>query len=132
MSELQKPEKLNRLKERFEATLALRLMELRPELGTDIEGSLTSAGVWFDAPKPPKFDKLEDLFVGDDSGQIAITAIFPISSWIQAYITYRYHIRIFAFSEYVEDVKEAARHACKLELSIDNPDFCSAIIVSRS
>jgi HD superfamily phosphohydrolase len=132
MSELQKPEKLNRLKDEFEAALATRLMELRPELGTDIEASLTRAGVWFDAPKPPKFDKLEDLFVGDDRGQIAITTIFPISSWIQAYITYRYHIRIFSFSEYVEDVEEAAKHACKVVLHIDDPDFYNAITLSRS
>ena len=118
--------------EKFEFTLAARLIELRPELGKDAEAALTRAGVWFDAPKPPKFDKLEDLFVGDEKGQIALKTIFPISSWIQAYITYRYNIRIFSFSEYVEDVEVAARHACKVELEIDDQDFCNAITLSNS
>jgi HD superfamily phosphohydrolase len=132
MSELQKPERVKHLGEKFEFTLAARLIELRPELGKDAEAALTRAGVWFDAPKPPKFDKLEDLFVGDEKGQIALKTIFPISSWIQAYITYRYNIRIFSFSEYVEDVEVAARHACKVELEIDDQDFCNAITLSNS
>ena len=130
MSELQKPEKSDRIKREFENALAERLIELRPELGTTSEAVLTRAGVWFDAPKPPKFDKLENLFVGDEKGQIALTAIFPISSWIQAYITYRYHIRVFSFSEYLNDVQEASRQACKVVLGIEDQEFVTAILVS--
>jgi len=58
MSELQKPEKSSELKGKFEGALAERLMELKPDLGGDKEAVLARAGVWFDAPKPPKFDKL--------------------------------------------------------------------------
>ena len=132
MSELQKPEKSSALRAAFESALAERLMQLDPCLGPDKESVLARAGVWFDAPKPPKFDKLEDLFVGDDDGQIAITAIFPISSWIQAYITYRYHIRIFSFSEYMSPVGDAARYACKAVLRIDDQDFLEMTSVPQS
>jgi HD superfamily phosphohydrolase len=132
MSELQKPEKSSQLRAAFESALAERLMQLSPDLGLDREAALAKAGVWFDAPKPPKFDKLEDLFVGDEDGQIAITAIFPISSWIQAYITYRYHIRIFSFSEHMSSVRDAARYACSAVLGIDDSEFSEMTSVPQS
>jgi len=132
LSELQKPERRSELKKRIEAAIAERLMELRPDLGTDREAALTRAGVWFDAPKPPSFDKLEELFIGDDTEQIELLKVFPISTWIQAYIAYRYYIRVFAFSEYIEEAKKATEFACKSVLGIEDPSFFAAIAISRS
>jgi HD superfamily phosphohydrolase len=127
LSELQKPERRSRLKDEFESALATRLMELRPDLGENPEAALARAGVWFDAPKPPKFDKLEKLFFGSEESKLAFTAVFPISSWIQAYITYRYHIRVFAFSEYVEEARQAAIDTCRLVLQIEDEEFLRTI-----
>jgi len=120
LSQLQKPERIKSLSEAFEKALAQHLLSLRPDLGTTSKAALARAGVWFDAPKPPKFDKLERLFYGSEESELAVTEVFPISSWIQAYITYRYNIRVFAFSEYLNEVKQSAIHACKVVLEIED------------
>lgn len=133
MSDLLKREKREDCIDRFELALAKRLIELRPELGQIPEPALTRAGVWFDVPKAPDFNKLEELLIGaakEDS--VAITTVFPVTSWIQAYISYRYHVRVFSFSEYMEDVEEATRHACKEVLGIEDPKFVDGVKKERS
>jgi hypothetical protein len=80
-------------------------------------------GAWFDVPKPPTFNKLEELLVE----ATRMTDVFPITSWIQAYISYRYHVRVFAFSEYVLDVERAARHACKEVIGIQDDAFLDVV-----
>lgn len=131
LSELQKGEKREQLKRNFESVIAERLMAAHPELGTNEEEVLSRAGVWFDAPKPPTFDKLEDLFIGDDKGQIELLKVFPISTWIQAYIAYRYYVRVFAFSEFSQKVSAVLGDACKEVFGIDDPDFIAEITNTR-
>lgn len=127
MSDLLDKVHTQELVERFESSLANQLMHLSPELGSTPESVLATAGAWFDVPKPPTFNKLEELLIEATS----IKDIFPITSWIQAYISYRYHVRIFAFSEHMEKVREAARHACKDVLGIKDPRFIDAIKLDR-
>ncbi len=127
MSELLKKESKDRLVRQFESVLASELMRLAPSLGDTPETALTKAGAWFDVPKPPTFNKLEELLIEEAK----ITDIFPITSWIQAYISYRYHVRVFAFSEYAELVKRAARKACKDVIGIDDPQFVDEMIRNR-
>jgi HD superfamily phosphohydrolase len=131
MSDLLKKEKLQSCKDRFESALAKRLIEVRPELGQLPESALTQAGVWFDVPKAPDFNKLEELLIGAAKDRLAITMIFPVTSWIQAYISYRYHVRVFSFSEYMKDVEDATRYACKEVLGIQDPGFIDAVKKGR-
>jgi len=123
MSELLKKENTPRLTSSFEASLGSELLRLSPGLGNTPEEALTKAGAWFDAPKPPTFDKLEELLIEEEK----ITDIFPITSWIQAYMSYRYFVRVFSFSEYAELVRRAARRACQEVIGIDDPKFVDAL-----
>jgi len=127
MAELLKREKTKELVKRFEEALAVELHRQLPSLSPEHEAILTKTGTWFDVPKIPTFDKLEDLLVEATS----VTDIFPVTSWIQAYISYRYNVRVFAFSEYVPQVEQAARYACKVVLGINDPNFVDAVKTSR-
>jgi HD superfamily phosphohydrolase len=119
MQDLRDPSKSAGLIAKFESALAWKLSRLRPELGKDKVSILTTTGTWFDVPTAPKFNKIEDLMVGREK----VTNIFPVSSWIQAYISYRYHARVFAFSEYVDDVEFAAKYACMKVIGISDRNF---------
>jgi HD superfamily phosphohydrolase len=132
MSDLLKNEKLEDRIKRFEYALAKRLIELRPELGQDPESAIVRAGVWFDVPKAPNFNKLEELLIGASKDRVAITMIFPVTSWIQAYISYRYHVRVFSFSEYLEAVADATQYACKEVIGINDPNFIRDVRKARS
>jgi uncharacterized protein len=127
MSDVLKKEEQERLVGKFEAALAKELMQLRPDLGSTPEAILAKTGTWFDVPKPPTFNKLEELLIESTK----ITDVFPITLWIQAYISYRYQVRVFAFSEYVEYVEKATRYACKEVLGIDDPDFVESMKKGR-
>jgi HD superfamily phosphohydrolase len=127
LSELAKKEKTSSLIEQYEAALGKELLRLKPALGSTPEEALTKAGVWLDVPKPPTFNKLEELLVGGNK----LTDVFPITSWIQAYISYRYYVRIFAFSEHMQEAEQAATYACKEVIGIQDPNFVNAIKSSR-
>ena len=127
MAELRKKENTQRLTEKFEAALGAELVRLSPQLGGTPEAALAKTGAWFDAPKPPTFDKLEELLIEEKK----ITDIFPITSWIQAYMSYRYFVRVFAFSEYADLVKQATRKACQEVLGIDDPKFVDSLNINR-
>jgi HD superfamily phosphohydrolase len=127
MSELRKKENTLKLTKEFESALGAEIMRLSPELAITSEQALAKTGAWFDAPKPPTFDKLEELLIEENR----ITEIFPITSWIQAYMSYRYYVRVFAFSEYAELVKKATRKACQVVLKIDDPKFVDALNMNR-
>jgi HD superfamily phosphohydrolase len=71
------------------------------------DSPLYRAGVWFDVPKAPTFEKTESLLIGDDE-PVLLQKIFPITNWVQAYEAHRYQIRFFAFSEYFEEARAAA------------------------
>jgi HD superfamily phosphohydrolase len=128
MADLLDDNKKEYLVKKFEAALATELMRVSPELGPTPEAALARAGVWFDVPKPPKFNKLEELLIETER----ITDIFPITSWIQAYISYRYHARVFSFSEYVPLVEQAARYACKEVIGIQDEGFVDALKKART
>jgi HD superfamily phosphohydrolase len=119
MSDVLKKEKKDELVAQFEAAMGEELMKLLPDLESTAEAILARTGTWFDVPKPPTFNKLEELLIEATK----ITDVFPITSWIQAYISYRYHVRVFAFSEFVGQVEKAARYACQKVLDIKDPNF---------
>jgi uncharacterized protein len=124
MSELSKKEKNMKLIQEFETCLGSELLRLSPKLGTTPEEALAKTGAWFDAPKAPTFEKLEELLIEETK----ITEIFPITSWIQAYMSYRYFVRVYAFSEYEDIVKKATRKACQVVIKINDTEFVDALI----
>ncbi len=127
LSDLLQKEKTQQLIQQFEALLAEELMRMMPDLASTPEAAITKAGVWLDVPKPPDFRKLEELFIGETR----VTSVFPVTSWIQAYISYRYHVRVFAFSEYFEQAEQATRHACRQMLGIQDSQFVDVVKGNR-
>jgi len=119
MADVLNPAHKQRVIDEFEAALGKELLRLVPGLAATPEAALTKAGVWLDVPRPPGFNKLEDLVIGP----IKFIDLFPITSWIQAFISYRYHARVFAFSEYVKNVEQAVRVAFRQVVKIDDPNF---------
>jgi hypothetical protein len=128
---LNKDKKANAVRT-FELALAKYLGDARKELGSEPDEILTRAGVWFDVPKPPDFNKLEDLLIDATKESVAITKVFPITSWIQAYISYRYQVRVFSFSEYMNETKDATRYALREVLKIEDPKFIDAVKQARA
>ena len=61
-----------------------------------------------------KFTWIECLLIDspmeDDSG-LEFRHVFPVDKWTQAYTSYSYNVRVFAFSEHREAVRVAARMA---------------------
>lgn len=98
---------------------------LDQNLGATPADAMWKTGMWLDVPRPPKFENIH-LLIGDEDEAEALSDVFPIEYWIQAYESHRYEVRIFAFSEYFEIAKEAARNACKRVIGIKNDSFYGA------
>ncbi|MFP6749085.1 MAG: hypothetical protein VCD66_15985 [Alphaproteobacteria bacterium] len=109
--------------------MAKNLVKAWPEPGLDPAEALGQAGVWVDAPSPPKFEDVDAMLatsVNQKSG-IPFAQVFPIHKWTEAYQHYKYQVRIFAFSEYWELTREAAKLAMKRVLKISGDDFYDSI-----
>lgn len=118
----------------LEQAIGKELLKLRSDLGSTVDGALARAGVWVDAPKPPKFEDV-DAIVGGTKGAhlgVQVAQLFPIREWTEAYEHYRYQVRIFAFSEYWVATKDAAKIAMKKILKISGDDFYSGILRGRN
>ena len=117
----------------FEVKLAEELRLAAPTLtGTD-EDVLRKAGVWVDIPKPPKFEDVDKMVVtgaGTAAG-VRLTHLFPIRQWTEAYTHYRYHVRLFAFSEYHGPVTEAAKKAITAVAKIESESFYDSVARKR-
>jgi uncharacterized protein len=115
----------------FEKQLATELRKTSSLGGSD-QDVLHQAGVWVDVPKPPKFEDVDKMVIrGDNGADVHLTHLFPINQWTEAYTHYRYHVRLFAFSEYHEAVAKAARKAIEVVAKIENAAFYSSIIRVR-
>jgi uncharacterized protein len=86
--------------------------------------ALRRAGVWVDVPKGPKVEDV-DLSEGEDPS-ISIQQIFPVEKWTEAYQAHRYFVRIFAYSEYVPEVRRAGKVAMARVVGIKSDSFYSA------
>src|SRR6185437_12356525 len=56
-------------------------------------------------------------------GRWRIGDVFPINKWTEAYHAHRYAIRLYAFSEYCNDVAIAGKKALAEVTKISDPDF---------
>lgn len=120
------------LLQRFEALIGERLCSLK--IGTSPREALFVSGVWVDLPKAPKFEDTRNLIVDADLPNESVTAgkLFPIGEWQHAYTHYRYYVRVFAFSEYVEQAAEAAKLAMHSVIGIEDPGFYERIRRKRT
>ena len=118
----------------LEQRIGKELVKLRPKLWGTAADALAQAGVWVDAPTPPKFEDINTLIGGASTKQsgVSIAQVFPIREWTSAYEAYRYQVRIFAFSEYWDLTKDAAKAAMKHILKISEDKFYDSIRRDRN
>ncbi len=119
---IDQPEKREAVKLQFEEIMGSEILRLDSSLGKDWHDALWKTGAWLDVPGAPKFENIR-LLVGSGKDARPLSAIFPIEYWIQAYEAHRYHVRVFAFSEYQEVVMKAARRACREVIKIEAEEF---------
>jgi HD superfamily phosphohydrolase len=116
----------------LEDAIGSELLKLDPALGTTNEEAAARAGVWVDAPKPPKFEDVDEMVMGSRSAAgVPLAQLFPIREWTQAYEHYRYQVRIFAFSEYYDIAAAAAKAAMQRVLRISSDLFYENIRRTR-
>ena len=113
----------------LEQAIGEELVNLEPKLGPESAKAIALAGVWVDAPRPPKFEDVDDMVIGAKVAPpgVPLAQIFPIREWIQAYQAYRYQVRIFAFSEYYKLTVDAAKTAMKRTIGISSQSFYDSI-----
>jgi uncharacterized protein len=114
---------------KLETAIGEALLLRMPDLGATPKEAVARAGVWVDAPKPPSFEGVDDMVFGAKSSTsgVPLMQIFPIREWTQAYQHYRYQVRIFAFSEYVEVAIAACKDAMKKVIGISADSFYDEI-----
>jgi len=98
---------------------------LDSSLGPDYAKALLEAGVWLDAPRPPRFEELEDILIamGPGTPDVPLRGIFPIDKWQEAYLSYKYYVRVFSFSEYSALTERAAKVAMERVIHIGDDSF---------
>lgn len=105
----------------LERAIGEELLVRNPNLGSGHAEALARAGVWIDAPKPPRFEDVDEMIRGETSEtDVPLAQLFPVGPWTHAYAAYRYEVRIFAFSEYVEKATPAAKAAIQRVLGISS------------
>jgi HD superfamily phosphohydrolase len=118
---------------KFENALGHELRKLDNSLGATPAEALAKAGAWLDVPKAPSFADVDELTGGsnDSASSLELKQIFPVDTWTQAYTSYSYNVRVFAFSEYCSVVTEAARAVIEKLIGIQTEDFFTRIIRVR-
>jgi uncharacterized protein len=116
----------------LERAIGEELLKLDPSLGSTGVEAAARAGVWVDAPKPPKFEDVDEMVMDRRSAAgVPLAQLFPIREWTQAYEHYRYQARIFAFSEYFDLTAAAAKTAMQRILEISSDTFYESIRRTR-
>ncbi len=113
MADLQNRHRRDELVQRIERLMGEALIREDGEtFGWTVESALSTAGVWLDVPRAPKFADIDEVASGSEGdSSVGIRHVFPVDKWTQAYTSYSYNVRIFAFSEHVEPVRRVARLA---------------------
>lgn len=133
LTDLQDPGQGGAVVSKLEMAIGEELVRLRPDLGKEWNGALAKAGVWLDVPSPPRFEDVGVLLGGDRGlGGVPIAQVFPITQWTDAYNAFRYYVRIFSFSEYMEPTRTAARLAMQRVIGIKGSRFYQEVRRWRS
>jgi len=125
LTNLQNRSKSGELVRNLEDVIGRELIKLDARLGPTPDDALCKAGVWVDVPKAPKFEDVDELVKGNvnDGQGVPIMQVFPVSQWTQAYTYFRYSVRIFSFSEYLDIAKKAAKAAMQQIIKIHGDSF---------
>lgn len=129
-TDLQMRGKREDLISQWEKTAGEELKRISPALATrSWQEALLVAGVWLDVPKAPKIEDVEEIVVGGarNGTSVALAKVLPVGEWTEAYATFRYKIRVFAFSEYTEIAASAARKALEQVTKISSGQFYERI-----
>lgn len=128
--QLRDREKWPKLIAELEVAMGEELARIEPRLkGKSPEDALWIAGAWVDAPNPLKVEQVEI-----STGQyppLTTENLFPVEEWTEAYQAHRYYVRVFAFSEYLEPVKKAARKAVEDIIGIREDAFFESCVRKR-
>jgi HD superfamily phosphohydrolase len=117
----------------IEAEIGKELWRIDPKMAASPEDAIWKAGIWFDLPKVPEFEGMDELVGETDSTlMIRIGDIFPIGKWTEAYQAHRYAARIYAFSEYVGQTITAAKLAMQRVTKITNDDYYETCLRIRA
>lgn len=118
----------------LETEIGKELLKIDDSLGKTAQEALFKSGVWVDVPNPPKFEDVDELVLrkGRSYHGIPLIKVFPIGEWTQAYTHYRYQVRIFAFSEYIDIVDQASKSAMQRVIKIAGSDFYDKIRRDRA
>jgi HD superfamily phosphohydrolase len=125
LTDLQKRSKREEIISEVERLIGEELKHQKSELA-DLtwQEANTTAGVWFDVPKLPKIEDVDDIVIGRNTGtKIPLTRAFPVGEWTEAYTHFKYQVRVFAFSEYWEATTVAGRKALEKVTGIADTDF---------
>jgi hypothetical protein len=103
-------------------------------LGSSADMALFACGVWVDLPKPPEFEDTRNLIVASEIPAEGIIAgkLFPIGQWQDSYTHYRYYVRVFAFSEFIEQTAKAGRLAMQEVIGVEDHTFYERIRRKRT
>jgi HD superfamily phosphohydrolase len=129
-TDLQKRGKREAIISLWEETTGEELKRIKPELAQKSwREALMLAGVWLDVPKPPKIEDVEEIVIGGAKGgsTVPMAKVLPVGEWTEAYATFRYKIRVFAFSEYADAAASAARKALEQATGISSGQFYESI-----
>ena len=134
LTNLQDKSKGAEIVSQLEHKIGEEMRSLDPTLGATPQEVLQRTAVRVDVPKPPKFEDVDELLVGQAEGAPPVTLmqVFPIGQWTHAYTHFRYFVRIFAYSEYTDKVEVAARRAMKAIIKIESEVFYSKILRKRT
>ena len=128
LADLQNRAKRDELIAKIETAMGKALVKRnKATFGPTPQDALEKAGAWLDVPKAPKFADIDEVASGAEDETLELKHIFPVDKWTQAYTAYSYNVRVFAFSEYVDDVKHAGRVALEEVTRVRSPEFYSRI-----
>ena len=105
----------------FEMAIGEQLLRYEGFTGMDCAAALLKAGVWLDVPKAPSFEDTQKMISRAHGGREHV--MFPIHAWQHAYTSYRWYVRIFAYSEFTKVVCDSAKAAMKKVLKIEDDSF---------
>ncbi|MFI5107795.1 MAG: HD domain-containing protein [Terriglobales bacterium] len=117
----------------LEREIGQELLRVDRKIASCPEDAIWKAGIWFDLPKTPEFEGMDELVGEPDPTLLTrIADILPIGKWTEAYQAHRYTARIYAFSEYVPQTATAAKLAMQRVTKITNEDYYRGCLRARA
>jgi HD superfamily phosphohydrolase len=113
----------NALIYKFERYMGEALKREKPFKGLGWKEALLKAGAWLDVSKAPTFEETQKVVSKTGGGRDQASGMFPVHAWQHAYASYRCYVRIYAFSEYSDIVKNCAKAAMKEIIGIEDEAF---------